>query len=320
MLRELAPRHAMTGGPLYAGELPFLEALEGAPAARELWIRHHQSGQDRLIRLCSTPLLVGGEVAGVITQGSDLTEQRVAEAAERKRTDLEQNLIGIVSHDLRNPLQAIRLAATLGLRTAGQDARVVRSFERILASSDRGVRMIEDLLDLTRIRQGGGLTVELRRTDLHALSAQVVEEVLQSWPERRVALQTSGEVVGLWDADRIAQVVQNLVSNALQHTTEGTPVEVTTRGEGEHVVLEVHNGGPPIPVEDQPRLFECFWRGRVAHTGGGRGVGLGLFITAHIVQSHGGTVSVRSNEAEGTSFIVRLPRGPLPPSERGARR
>ncbi|WP_257450125.1 PAS domain-containing sensor histidine kinase [Archangium lipolyticum] len=249
----------------------------------------------------------------------DVSEQKRVEAERaealrrmeetRLSAEFEQQLIGIVSHDLRNPLQAIRLSATHGLKAAGLEARQRRSFERILSSSDRALRMINDLLDFTRVRLGGGIAVERgQAVDLHLLVAQVVDEVRVTRPERHVAVERSGDGRGAWDADRLSQVVQNLVLNALQHTPEEAPVRVRTWGEGRDVVLEVHNGGAPIPAEDLPRLFEPFQRGRNARPDGGRSMGLGLHITYHLVQAHGGKISVRSSVNEGTTFTVRLPR------------
>jgi signal transduction histidine kinase len=233
---------------------------------------------------------------------------RRADAAQRSSA-FEQQLIGIVSHDLRNPLQAIRLSAEHGLKAAGLETRQRRSFERILGASERALRMITDLLDFTRVRLGGGIVLERNEAvDLHGLVAQVVDEVLVTRPERQVTVERSGDARGRWDADRLAQVVQNLVGNALQHTTEEAPVRVRTWAEGEHVVLEVHNGGTPIPAEDLPRLFEPFQRGSGARPDGGRSMGLGLHITYHLVHAHGGGIVVRSSAAEGTTFTVRLPR------------
>ena len=233
---------------------------------------------------------------------------RRAEAAHRS-SEFEQQLIGIVSHDLRNPLQAIRLSAEHGLKAAGPETRQRRSLERILTSSERALRMINDLLDFTRVRLGGGIVLErVEAVDLHELVNQVVDEVLVTRPERQVAMERAGDARGRWDADRLAQVVQNLVGNALQHTTEDAPVRVRTWAEGEHVVLEVHNGGAPIAAEDLPRLFEPFQRGSGARPDGGRSMGLGLHITYHLVHAHRGGIGVRSNADEGTTFTVRLPR------------
>jgi sigma-B regulation protein RsbU (phosphoserine phosphatase) len=255
----------------------------------------------------------------VAAVGNDLSERKGAEAEAKKRAELEQQLIGIVSHDLRNPLQAIRLNAALGLRSAtGSDPQLARRFERILTSSDRAARMIDDLLDFSRARVSGGIAVDPKPIDLHGLTNQVVEEVLSTRPERQVSREISGDGRGSWDADRLAQVVQNLVGNALQHTTETTLVRVTTRGDASHVFLEVHNDGPPIPSSDLPGLFEPFKRARSSQRAtSGRSLGLGLYITSLIVDAHYGTVTVRSTSDEGTTFTVRLPREPPGSSERG---
>ena len=246
-----------------------------------------------------------------------LAARRAAETDALKRAEFEQQLIGIVSHDLRNPLQAICLNAALGQRASDKDSPVARRFERIIMSANRAVRMIDDLLDYTRARNRGGIAVEPRPTNLHEVAAQVIEELLVTRPERLITRETVGDGAGLWDADRLAQVVQNLVGNALQHTTQDIPVRVTTRGEGDDVVLEVHNGGPAIPSADLARLFEPFQRGRSSRNPTGRSLGLGLYITSLIVHAHRGTVGVRSCSEEGTIFTVRLPRDSTQLQERG---
>jgi len=287
--------------------------LEGVLSTGQALTHHedgflHKEGHVVPVLCSSTPLVRSGRVAGAALVVHDLTARKQAEDEEKKRSAFEQQLIGIVSHDLRNPLQAIRLSASLGLKAVGLEPRQRRLFERIVTSGDRALRMIEDLLDFTRVRLGGGIELARERVDLHTLTAQVVDEVLVTRPERRVTVEALGDGRGFWDAGRLAQVVQNLVGNALQHTTEDTPVRVRTRDEGADVVLEVHNGGPPIPPEDLPRLFEPFQRGQNKRPDGGRSMGLGLHITYHLVQAHGGSVRVTSSAAEGTTFTVRLSR------------
>jgi PAS domain S-box-containing protein len=296
--------------------------LEGVLASGQALPHHedwllHQEGHFVPVLCSSTPLLRNGRVAGAALVVHDLTARKQAETEEKKRSAFEQQLIGIVSHDLRNPLQAIRLSAALGLRSPELEPRHRRLFERIVASGDRALRMIEDLLDFTRVRLGGGIELAREPVDLHTLTAQVVDEVLVTRPERQVTVEAVGDGRGYWDAGRLSQVVQNLVGNALQHTTEDTLVRVRTQGEGPDVVLEVHNGGPPIPPEDLPRLFEPFQRGQNKRPDGGRSMGLGLHITHHLVQAHGGRVQVTSTAAEGTTFTVRLSREePGNPQER----
>jgi PAS domain S-box-containing protein len=317
-LHEAIHARHLDGTPFARSTCPLDAVLDSGQALthHEDWFLHKE-GHFVPVLCSNTPLLRNGRVVGAALVVHDLTARKKVEAEEKKRSAFEQQLIGIVSHDLRNPLQAIRLSASLGLKAAGLETRQRRLFERIVASGDRALRMIEDLLDFTRVRLGGGIELIREPVDLHTLVTQVVDEVLVTRPERQVNVEALGDGRGLWDAGRLSQVVQNLVSNALQHTTEDTPVSVRTRAEGGDVVLEVHNGGPPIPPEDMPRLFEPFQRGQNKRPDGGRSMGLGLHITYHLVQAHGGSVHVVSTAAEGTTFTVRLSReAPGEPQER----
>ncbi len=241
-------------------------------------------------------------------------EQAARERAERlaaearERSEFEQQLIGIVSHDLRNPLSAILLQTSSLLRRGPLDERVVGALRRVLSSAERASRLVGDLLDWTRARLGGGLPVEPRRVDLHALTHQVVEEVRANFPERDIVVSSEGDTQGCWDADRLAQVVTNLVANALKYSAPATPVAVWARGEGVDVVLEVRNEGAPIAEDARERLFQPMQRAAGSAGAGDRSVGLGLFIVKHIVEAHGGSVTVRSAVEAGTVFTVRLPR------------
>jgi signal transduction histidine kinase len=219
-----------------------------------------------------------------------------------------ENVVAIVSHDLRTPLNAISLAATTLLKRRGVDERTTQVAGRIHDAADRASRMIRDLLDFTQAR-GRGIPVHPEPLDFHEQVRRLLKELLLAHPDRDVAFQASGEGRGQWDGDRLAQVVTNLVGNALQHSPPGSPVRVSTRGEDSNVLLEVHNEGRPIPSEVRSRLFEPYQRGPAAGASPGS-LGLGLFITRQIVLAHGGTIDVRSTEQEGTTFTVRLPRHP----------
>jgi signal transduction histidine kinase len=230
--------------------------------------------------------------------------------AERERLlDFEQQLIGIVSHDLRNPLGAILLGATALARREELDERAARSVLRIQSSAERATRLVKDLLDFTQARLGKGIPVRPGPVDLHVLVRQVVEEVEVAYPNREVKLQQKGDARGEWDSDRVAQVVTNLVTNALKYSPESTPVRIVTRGEEGRVSLSVCNQGAPIPSEKLSSIFEPLQRATDEVDKTGRSVGLGLYIVKHIVDAHGGAIDVTSNEAEGTTFTVRLPRG-----------
>ncbi|SEM39546.1 Signal transduction histidine kinase [Stigmatella aurantiaca] len=229
---------------------------------------------------------------------------RAAEAGTRQRAEFERRLIGIVSHDLRNPLSAISLTASAMARQ-GISERHQRGLQRILLSAERATRMIHDLLDFTRAQKGSGMAIQRTASDLHVVVGAIVDEVRDAHPSRSIEVTQSGNGVGDWDPDRLEQVASNLLSNALQYSPADTPVRVETRGEDGTLVLQIQNAGPPIPEELLPRIFEPMERGS-AQTGSN--IGLGLYIVRNLVLAHGGTVSVHSTEAEGTTFTVRLPR------------
>jgi signal transduction histidine kinase len=231
------------------------------------------------------------------------------EAQEAVR--MREDVVAIVSHDLRNPLNAITLSASTLIKREDLDERTAKTATRIFAAADRANRLIRDLLDFTQARVTG-IPLHPKAMDLHELAWQVVEEVRSAHPERRIDLMTHGDGGGTWDAGRLAQVMANLIGNAIQHSPGGTAVRVVTRGEEGGVLLEVHNEGPPIPAELLPALFEPFQRGVGAGSGKGGSLGLGLFITRRIVEAHGGAIAVRSEAGAGTTFTVRLPRHAAP--------
>ncbi len=245
-----------------------------------------------------------GGPAGVVSSFFDITERK-------QHADLEQQLIGIVSHDLRSPLSTISyVARALALR-GDEDERVARAAHRIQTSVDRAVRLVSDLLDFTQVRLGSGIPLTLASTDLHEITRNTLAELQTSSSERKLVCESHGDGRGRWDADRLAQVIQNLVINALAYSPVGSTVHVHTRGQPDAALLEVHNFGTPIPSDLLPSIFNAMQRG----DGGGqlrsRSVGLGLFIVYHIVSGHGGSVSVHSSADEGTTFAVRLPRDPV---------
>lgn len=249
-----------------------------------------------------------GELVGFQLEQEDELERRDAQLLSAHETaQLREQLIGIVSHDLRNPLNAISLSAASLLRLAGLDERVRRGLGHILESADRANRLIRDLLDFTQARMGQGLPVRRQATDLQAIARQGVGEVGLATPGRQFDLSMTGDTSGEWDPDRIAQVLTNLLTNAVQYSPPGTPIRTRLEGEGTAVILSVSNEGLPIPEHVLPRLFEPMTRGT---SGGGerQSIGLGLFIVDQIVRAHGGRVDVESTVEAGTTFRVRLPR------------
>jgi PAS domain S-box-containing protein len=261
-----------------------------------------------------------GRAVRMVGAMQDITERRRAEQETRRRADFEQHLIGIVSHDLRNPLNAISMSASLLVKQEGLGEARSRALQRIISSAARATRMLRDLLDFTQARLQGALPVKLQPLDLHELMRQVVEEVQLTWPQRQLVLEQSGDGRGAWDPDRLAQLITNLVNNALAYGSEHCAVRVRTLGQGDTVRLSVHNTGEPIPAELMSQLFEPLKRGSSPGSGDNHSIGLGLFIVKHIVDAHAGSISVESNVENGTTFTVSLPRhstqAPEPPHAR----
>ena len=273
-------------------------------------LRHQRSGE--LIPLHCHAFEVRdrrtGELLCVATIARDLREELRRREEEKQRSDFEQQLIGIVSHDLRNPLSTILLGAASLLRREDLDPRTARAVLRMQSSAERATRMVRDLLDFTQARLGGGITVRTQPLDLREAVHQVLEEVQGEYVERDFREESEGDTRGEWDPDRITQLLINLVSNAVKYSPGDSTVRVRTRGEADAVVLEVHNTGEPMPPELISRLFQPMQRATPGMDKATRSVGLGLYIVHHLVRAHGGEVEVSSSLEEGTTFRVHLPR------------
>ncbi|MFP2927226.1 GAF domain-containing protein [Pyxidicoccus sp. 3LG] len=246
--------------------------------------------------------------AGLSIENARLfAEQQRSQQELRRRAEFEQQLVGIVSHDLRNPLAAISMSAGLLEKKGELSDSQKRMVVRINQATERAARMIRDLLDFTKARLGGGIALHRQPVDLRDVVHQVVDEVLLAYPGRHVELDVAAEMKGEWDPDRIAQMLTNLLGNALTYSPAGAPVRVGARVDGEQALLSIFNGGDPIPPELLPRLFEPMTRGVLKEGQSSRSIGLGLYIVSDIVRGHGGGVEVVSSE-QGTTFTVRLPR------------
>ncbi|HEU0033906.1 MAG TPA: GAF domain-containing sensor histidine kinase [Kofleriaceae bacterium] len=246
-------------------------------------------------------LAIANHLAGVIDRFDAL-------GALQETLRYNEIFAGILAHDLRNPLGAVMSAAHLLLRRADVDVdKIRRPVDRILSSTERMSRMVDQLLDFTRARVGGGIAIHPRDTHLAELCQQATSELELVHPSWRLTCDARGELAGTWDADRLLQVVSNLVANAGHH---GTPdAEIRIRLDGTHadrVTFEVHNAGA-IPEALQPTLFDPFLATRHPRDHS-RGLGLGLYIIRQIVVAHGGTIDVTSSEETGTSVVVVLPR------------
>jgi len=171
-------------------------------------------------------------------------------------------------------------------------------------------RMIDQLLDLAHGRLGGGIPLRTAKTNLGKIVTDVAGEARATHPDRPLVVELLGDLDGEWDPDRLAQVVSNLVENALRHGGADGAVRVTVDGNAKAVAMAVHNHGPAVPDELACVIFDPFRRGELDDTTSRRsGLGLGLYIVREIASAHGGTVDIVSNESDGTTFTLKLPRG-----------
>jgi signal transduction histidine kinase len=293
-------------------QCPMADVLSGRRAeARDAEVVVERPDGTRVIALVNIRPLKNhrGEVTGAINCAYDITARKLAEDemadslnSERAVAEFREMFIGIVGHDLRNPLGSILMSAGRLLQRGRLDDHDAESAARIIRGSQRITRMITQLLDLTRARLGGGLPIEPKPTDLRGVCQSVVEEF-----EAPIQLEVEGDVTGTWDRDRLEQVISNLAGNAIAYAAPGTAVIVKARANGAAVVVEVSNRGEPIPAEVLPFIFEPFRRARMRKESSAGNLGLGLYIAHQIVLSHGGALEAHS--ADGTTtFTMRLPR------------
>lgn len=254
-----------------------------------------------------------GAFAGFIGSCVDVDERRRAQDQQQVHSreqlelarDFEKWILAIVSHDIRDPLNSIQLSAHVLSRISDAGTPARKQAEVVTRAVGRIQNIVGDLLDLSREREGAGISVAPRATDLRTVCQHIIEEIRGIATDRQITFDCEADGQGAWDEARILQAISNLTSNAVQHGTPGSPVRLRLTGDAQSVAVEVHNEGV-IPGEVLPRIFEPFRSGR-HHGGRGEGLGLGLFIAKAIAVAHGGGLEVDSSQGE-TTFRLVLPR------------
>ena len=227
-----------------------------------------------------------------------------------KVAEFQERFIGVLGHDLRNPLGALAMGIDLLRREVPSEQRTL---ERMASSARRMSRMIDQLLDLTRARLGGGIQLKPVDADLAKITSEIVDELRAQSQNVVVHVTSEGDLRGEWDADRLAQVISNLVGNAIHHGSADRPIDVELEGDQNAVSFCVRNHGAPITETLQKVLFDPFRRGeRESNSQKTQGVGLGLYISREIIERHGGRIDVSSSAESGTAFTFTLPRTSQP--------
>jgi signal transduction histidine kinase len=234
-------------------------------------------------------------------------DQSVAEIVPtylQRESQYRDRFFGMLGHDLRTPINAIQLSASALFKTGPLTEDGTKCVSRILNSSQRLDRMVQDILDFTRGRFGQPMYVNLTQVNFSAIFRGIIDEIQCANPDIVVELATRGDLSGECDGDRLSQLISNLVINAIQH---GKAKQISIRMENENgqVLIEVHNDGLPIAQAAIATLFNPLGRERPSNHSQGS-LGLGLFICQEIVKAHNGTITVTSSEDTGTTFAVRL--------------
>lgn len=211
-----------------------------------------------------------------------------------------------VAHELRGPLQSILSSQQLMQRSPALGQKEQSQLEVMSRGTRKLARLVEDLLDFLKVDATGFFNVKVASCDMHQVCAHAIQELATANPECEIRLSATGALVGHFDEVRIAQVVTNLVQNAIKYGAPGSPVTVTLSEADDAVVLQVTNHGPPIPEAALVTLFDPFKRA-VPQNDARPGLGLGLAIVRQIAFAHGGAVDVESNESR-TTFSVVLPK------------
>jgi PAS domain S-box-containing protein len=305
-------RHPDTGAPLAPDERPIIRGLRGERTTTEMTVRHRRTGADVILRCTVAPVWSGRDVVGAVAACADITEAR-RQAAERERLYRQakqavadrQHVLSVVSHDLRNPLNTILLAAaTLNDDSLPPEIKG-KGLGAITRAAARMNRMLSDLLDVNSI-ESGRLAIKALPVDPASVMTEVTELFAPQAASRGLdVVKEAPDDLPLvrGDRDRLVQALANLVSNALKVSAGGRVTIRLTPAEGK-VVFAVVDSGPGIPEAARASIFDPYWRAKDATY---KGTGLGLAIVRGIVEGHGGRVWVESEPGRGASFLFSIP-------------
>ena len=257
-----------------------------------------------------------------VTRFNEAIDQALAESVARYEYMVKQSrnmFLAILGHDLRNPLGTVVSGSTFLMQATDIASKYVLVATRMFNSARRMSKLINDLIDFTRTHLGPGIPIRVKEGSIASLCEEVVNELRTFHPERMIELHVPAQLDAIFDEGRIAQVLSNLIGNAVQHGGDEAPVTVHVSGSDSEVAIAVNNRGTHIPPDQMGSIFDPMVRiaanARSNDADGNDGfertsLGIGLFISREIVHAHGGNIAVASNAADGTTFTVTMPRMP----------
>jgi PAS domain S-box-containing protein len=277
------------------------------PSARPLYVEgdlRRKNGGTVSVGIIYAPLFgQDRRLVNVIANVRDITRFREAD-------EIKSTFVSVISHELKTPVALIQgYAETLLRKDARWDPRTrEESLEVILEEADRLHHLIDNLLDASRL-EAGKLPLEREPLFVDTLAERVVERFRTQTDVHDIEVEFPSDFPDIeGDPRRLEQVLNNLLSNAIKYSPEGGRIEITGRSTDEEVVVTVTDQGVGIPFEEQPHIFESFFRGSREYQQQTAGAGLGLYLAKAIVEAHGGQIWVESNPGEGASFSFALPR------------
>lgn len=282
---------------------PVIDALHRGHARRDVEVEVNANGR-RVLSFSSAPIADAseGQAGGLVVIRDVTTERDIAR--------LRDDLLSIASHDLRTPATVLKIQAQMLQRELRReiaaDEKVAERVQMMVDQTDRLANMLNLLLDLTRV-EAGRLDLRLEQTDLVPLVRHMAAAVQALSARHTIRVHAPRRLIGNFDAARLEQVFQNLLTNAIKYAPGGGKIEVMLRAEGGEVTIAVRDNGLGIPAEDLPHLFTRFYR--VARTRGFEGSGLGLYVCHGIVAAHGGRIWATSDgPGQGSTFWFTLKR------------
>jgi signal transduction histidine kinase len=259
---------------------------------------------------------------GDMVRFNEAVDQALAESVARYEQLVKQSqnmFLAILGHDLRNPLGTLVSGASFIMQATDIPPRYILVATRMYSSARRMSKLVNDLIDFTRTHLGPGMPLRVRQGSMVAVCEQVVDELRTFHPERWIELHAPPLLDAVFDDGHIAQMLSNLIGNAIQYGDGDAPIRVILTAGDDDIVLAINNQGPPIPPDKLSSVFEPLVRA-AARIGGDQNeytsLGIGLFIAREIVYAHGGQIHVASNAEDGTTFTVTLPRRPGQTTER----